>query len=49
MYTELKQIHFEETGEMLSDKEVIEMGNRLLQLFKIIGKDTPENSLESDE
>lgn len=41
---ELKEIHFKETGEMLSYEEVLEVGTRLLSLLKIIGKKIPEES-----
>lgn len=46
---ELKQIHFKETGEMLLDQETLEMGTRLLGLFRIIMKPIPEDTAESDE
>jgi hypothetical protein len=44
---ELKQIHFKESGEKLSNVEAWEMGTRLIKLFRIIGKKIPENSQES--
>jgi len=46
---ELKQINFEKTGEKLSEQEALDMGTRLINLFKVIGKKIPENSEESDE
>lgn len=46
---ELKQIHFNETGEMLSDQEALEMGTRILGLFRIIMRPIPEDTAESDE
>lgn len=33
---ELKMIHREETGEVLSDEEAWEMGNRLLRVFAVL-------------
>ena len=43
---EFKEIYFREYGKNLSDKEAMEMGQRLISLFKIIyrpipGKDIP--------
>ena len=38
---ELKQIHFEETGERLSDSEAIDMGRRLLQLYRLFATMLP--------
>jgi hypothetical protein len=35
---ELKRIHQKHMGEALSDTEAIEMGTRLVTLFRIIGK-----------
>ena len=35
---ELKAIHKKHTGEALSDEEAIEMGTRLVILFRIIAK-----------
>ncbi len=46
---ELKQIHFKETGKMLSDQEALEMGTRLLGLFRIIMRPIPEETVESNE
>ncbi|MCL4873540.1 hypothetical protein KJ039_05620 [bacterium] len=37
----LKKIYQEETGEILSDAEALEMGQRLLALFKIIYRPLP--------
>jgi hypothetical protein len=34
----LKQIYWKETGKELSDSEALEMGTRLLDLFRIILK-----------
>ena len=44
---ELKTIHREETGEILSDEEAWEMGNRLLRVFAVLARvpyrpDAPE-------
>ena len=46
---ELKQIHLKETGEMLSDQVALEMGTRLLGLFRIIMRPIPEDTAESDK
>jgi hypothetical protein len=35
---DLKLIHQKHTGEVLSDEEAVEMGTRLVTLFRIIGK-----------
>ena len=40
---ELKDIHLENTGEEMSDQEALEMGTRLLNLFRVIGKDLTGN------
>ncbi len=45
----LKLIHYNETGEILSDEESLEMGTRLLKLLKIIGKKIPENNQGLDK
>ena len=46
---ELKQIHFDKTGEMLSDHDALEIRTRLLGLFRIIMKPIPGETAESDE
>ncbi len=43
---ELKLIHFEETGQRLTDEQALDMGIRLINLFKVITK--PIN-LDGDE
>lgn len=46
---ELKQIHFEKTGKVLTNEEALEMAIRLTDLLKIIGKTPPQNNQELDE
>ena len=50
---ELKQIHFEETGQVLTDEQVFDMGNKLINLLKVITKPIYQNKVnqyqEGDE
>lgn len=46
---ELKNIYKEDYGETLSDAEAREMGQRLINLFRIICQPLPPNSKEPDE
>lgn len=43
---ELKNIYKEDYGETLSDAEALEMGQRLLNLFRIIYRPLPSDSHE---
>ncbi|CAG0940564.1 hypothetical protein BROC_01086 [Candidatus Brocadiaceae bacterium] len=43
----LKKIYQEETGAILSDVDALEMGQRLLTLFKIIYRPLPSDSDDS--
>lgn len=44
---ELKKIYQEEYGEVLSDAEALEMGQRLLSLFQILYRPPPPTSHDS--
>lgn len=46
---ELRQIHYNETGVVLSDTEVLEMGIRLVNLIKVVGRKIPKSNQELDE
>lgn len=46
---DLKLIHQNKTDTMLYDQEALEMGTRILNLFRIIAKKIPEGNQESDE
>ena len=43
---EFKEIYYNEFKERISDKEALEMGERLLSLFKIIYRPIPEDYLK---
>jgi hypothetical protein len=43
---ELKQFHFQVTGEMLSDGEASEIGQELFRLFLAVYEPIPRNWLE---
>ncbi len=40
---ELKDIHFKEFGQKLSEQKILELGTNLLNLFKNIYKPIPKN------
>lgn len=46
---ELKSIYKKDYGETLSDAEALEMGQRLLNLFRIIYRPLPSDSNEPDD
>ena len=45
----LRLTHYNHTGILLSDTEVLEMGIRLVNLIKVVGRKIPENNQELDE
>lgn len=46
---ELQKIHFEETGQRLNDEQTLEMGTRLLTLFKVLLKPIEINNSSEDK